>query len=117
MNMFSDAARRRAEEAARRPANETEIARDICQQINQYVATAPATPTVQVDHERNVARLFRPNTDRMFQITCLADGTFHVDENGRETQRVVTYNLPRTYTIRAPTSEDKMIEEVLAWMQ
>ena len=114
MNKFTDAARRMAEKAARGPAYERDLARATYDQINEYLTTNPAS--VQADYEGNVVRLYKPDTDRLFQIICLVDGTFHLKENSTGPQRVVTYNMPRAYTTNAPISEDQMIEQFIIWL-
>jgi hypothetical protein len=114
MNKFTDAARLMAERSAKGPANESDRARATYEQISQHLSTNPAP--VQVDHEGNVVRLYKPDTDRLFQIICLADGTFHLKENSTGPQRVVTYSMPRTYTTHTPVPEEKMIEQVVTWL-
>ena len=113
MNKFSDAARRKADEG---PANENELARTIYDQINQHLSTHPPQPPIQLDYEGNVVRLYKPDTDRQFLITCLSDGTFHLNEKSTGFQRVMTHSMPRTYKTDIPVNEDKMIDDVLTWL-
>lgn len=117
MNKFTDAARRKADKAAKGPANENELARGIYDQLRQHLSAGLTDLQVQLDYERNVVRLYKPDTVRQLQIICLAEGMFHLDERSSGFQRVVTYNLPRTYRTNEPISEEKMIDEVLIWLQ
>lgn len=122
MNMFKDAARKKAEDAAKQIASDhgrqtalAELASDVAEQLMQYLIEHPVLQEVQVGTHNNVVNLQKTQTSRSLQILCGGPDLFSLVEGRPEFQRHVNSGMPRPVTSN-PLDKAQMIEEVLHWL-
>ena len=122
MNMFKDAARKKAEDAAKqigldhdRQTALAALASDIAEQLMDYLVDHPVFQEIQIGTHNNIVNLHKTRTGRSLQLLCSDPDLYSLVEGRPEFQRQVSSEIPRPATSN-PLNKKQMIEEVLNWL-
>jgi hypothetical protein len=120
MNMFSEAVRKKTEEAARQIRTDYErtqaiLAKDVADQLIHYLVEHPALQNIDIGFQNNVVTLTKTLTKRVLQIICSGVDAFSLVEKVPGFQGLVTeIQPPITKGRTIPLVQ--MTSEVTSWL-